>query len=123
VSKILLDANLSYRTANFLRDRFGFDAVTVEDLISRDAKDEDVVELAIATGRTIVSFDLGFGRLYFRRSHGRCGIIILRLSNQRVDATNRTLEDLFGSPLHASVDFSRSQVIVDDLKIRVSTLP
>jgi predicted nuclease of predicted toxin-antitoxin system len=64
LSRLLLDANLSPETREHLVARHGLDVV---DLITRrqaGLSDADVVALAKAEGRVIVTFDLDFGEIY-----------------------------------------------------------
>lgn len=58
--RLLLDANMSPRTSQFLVDRFGYDA---ESLISRGQghlTDTEVARIAIQEGRVILTFDLDY---------------------------------------------------------------
>jgi predicted nuclease of predicted toxin-antitoxin system len=58
--KLLIDENLPPRLAGLLNDA-GHDAVHVRDLGAAEASDPQVIDLALAEGRIIVSADTDFG--------------------------------------------------------------
>jgi predicted nuclease of predicted toxin-antitoxin system len=60
--KLLIDENLPPRLADLLTDA-GHDAVHVRDLDAAGASDPQLIDLALADGRTIVSADTDFGAL------------------------------------------------------------
>jgi predicted nuclease of predicted toxin-antitoxin system len=88
--RFLLDANLSPETAAYLRD-FGFDA---KSLIEEDLgflEDAAVAALVRKERRTLVTFDLDFGEIYYFSSKKKFGVIVLRLDDQRVESVNEIL--------------------------------
>ncbi len=92
MSRLLLDANLSPETREHLATRHGLDAA---DLITRrqaGISDAEVVELAKAEGRVIVTFDLDFGEIYHFAERGQIGVIVLRLDDQTVESVDRVLD-------------------------------
>ena len=112
---------MSPRTSVFLTDTFGFDAT---DLMTRGLahlQDPEVIELARAEGRIILTFDLDFGRLYHRYEHGQIGIIILRLSLPTVNAVNNLLLRWFRDPATANLPLERSLVVIDSNRVRISS--
>lgn len=66
MNRCLLDANLAPRTATFLIATFGFDVVALLDLGLAHVDDDEVIAIAKREQRVIITFDLGFGRLYHR---------------------------------------------------------
>jgi predicted nuclease of predicted toxin-antitoxin system len=52
----VVDANLSPRLAEFLRDA-GHDAVHVRDIGLRTASDDEIIDYAISTDRIVISHD------------------------------------------------------------------
>lgn len=71
--------------------------------------------------RILVTFNVDFGRLFHRYERGLVGIIVLRLADQTVASANRALERLFTDPAAEALVFERSLVIVDEIRIRVTT--
>lgn len=120
MTRFLLDANISPRTAAFLVDEFGIDVATVTELLPPDAPDEEVVELAIRERRVVITFDVGFGKLYYRYQRGRVGVIVLRLANQSVASVNIVLGRFFADPMSDTIPLDRSLVVIDEARIRVT---
>lgn len=88
---LLLDANLSPLTAEYLRN-CGYDVVSLYDIGKHTVSDPDVVGLARAQKRIVVTFDQDFGEMYYRQSNAAFGAIVLRTKNQTVEYTNLFLE-------------------------------
>lgn len=123
MTRILLDANLSPRTAQFLAERFKFDVVALSTLGLSHLDDFEVIAQARMDSRIVVTFDVDFGRLFHRYERGQGGIIVLRLADQSVASVNRALERLFIDPVVDAITLERSLVIVDESRIRVITEP
>lgn len=119
--RLLLDADLSPKCAAFLVEAFGFDAVSVYDVMPPDTPDEVVAGYAAVHGRLVITFDVGFGELFYRFERGRLGVIVLRISDQMAEPTDLALKRPFESPESKAAAYRRSLVIVDDRRIRVST--
>lgn len=120
--RLLLDANVSPKCAVQLAEAYGFDAVSVYDVLAADAADEAIAEYAAARRPVVITVDVGFGVLFYRFERGRLGVIVLRIAHQMAASTNRSLDRLFKSPESASPAFTRSFIIVDDRRIRISTV-
>ena len=115
--KLLLNANLSHETASFLRN-LGFDALCLLEEGLGTITDEEVVELAKKESRIIITFDLDFGQLYHFREEGEVGIVILRLKDQTVEATNAVLERFFEDFEGEEAQLQKSLVIVEEDRYR-----
>jgi predicted nuclease of predicted toxin-antitoxin system len=121
VSKFLLDANLSPKTAVFLSESFGLDAVHQRDVLPDSPKDEEIIALAKREGRIIITFDKGFGERYYHLERGQLGIIILRLRNQRRLAVEQTLTRFFQEQA-SGIALDTSLVTIEGATVRV-TIP
>lgn len=75
--KLLIDNALSPVVAETLRER-GFDAVHVRDRELHAAPDEDVLDLAAAEERVLVSADTDFGAILAARGAARPSVVLLR---------------------------------------------
>lgn len=75
--RLLVDANLSHRVAELLRDAH-HDAVHVRDVGLRHASDAEILEAAVAQDRIIVSEDTDFGALLAHRAQTRPSFVLLR---------------------------------------------
>jgi len=115
--KLLLNANLSHETASFLRD-LGFDALCLLEEGLGAITDEEVVELAKKENRIIITFDLDFGQLYHFREEGKIGVVILRLKDQTVEATNAVLGRFFDDFKGKETQLQKSLVIVEEDRYR-----
>lgn len=122
MTKFLLDANLSPRTAQFLGQTFGFDAVSLVALGQGGLPDTAVIALAKAEGRTIITLDLDFGELYYQQEAGSVGVIIVRLRNETRSAVETALARFFHTT-DATIDLDRSLVIIEEARIRVVRPP
>lgn len=79
--KFLLDANISPETAVFLRS-LGIDVKSLTAAGLGGLEDEAVMVLARKERRTLITFDLDFGELYYFSAGKNFGVIILRLEDQ-----------------------------------------
>lgn len=116
--KLLLDANLSPETREYLIETFLFDVI---DLITENKSglsDEEIVLFAKKERRIIVTFDLDFGEIYHFKEKGKIGVIILRLEDQTVESVNKTLYKFFSSYVK-SVNLSKSLVVLKEDKMRI----
>jgi predicted nuclease of predicted toxin-antitoxin system len=115
---LLLDANLSPATRQYLVARFGFDVVALISSPQRAFRDEAVVALAQEQQRVIVTFDRDFGEIYHFRERGKVGIIVLYLEDQTVESVNRRLERFFASESF-DIDLDRTLVLLEEDRIRI----
>lgn len=76
----VVDANLSPRLAEFLRDA-GHDAVHVRDIGMRAASDDEIIDYAISTDRIVISHDTDFGTLLAYRELSKPSFILIRSSD------------------------------------------
>jgi predicted nuclease of predicted toxin-antitoxin system len=75
--KLLVDENLPPRVADLLAE-VGHDAVHVRNLDAAGASDPEIIELAIADTRTIVSADTDFGALLAATGATAPSVILVR---------------------------------------------
>ena len=77
---LLLDENLPHSVATKLRT-VGFDVSTVADLQAGGAGDSEVLRLAAAARRVLVTRDLDFSDILRFPLGTHCGIVVIRLPN------------------------------------------
>ena len=75
--KLLIDENLPPRIADLLVD-IGHDAVHVRDLDAPGASDPEIIALALADARTIISADTDFGALLAASAATGPSVILVR---------------------------------------------
>ena len=115
--KFLLDSNLSWETAEFLKN-LGYNVKTARELNLGQAEDIEIAKFAQKYKRIIVTLDLDFGEIYYFGYPSVVGIIVLRLENQTIESVNRSLEILLASTKLGPKIFQNSLIIFDGVKIR-----
>lgn len=119
--RFLVDANLSFRFAEYLRDG-GHDAVHVSDVGLLFAEDAEILRRARDEARVIVSNDTDFGTLLARQGGSGPSFVLLRqLQDRKADA----LAALLLANLEAVADDLRAGAIVTvtPRHLRVRPLP
>jgi len=115
--KLLLNANLSPKTAEFLR-KLGFDVKCLLEEGLGSITDDQVINIAKKEKRVIVTFDLDFGEIYHFREEGRLGIIVVRLKNQTVESVNKALKKFF-KDIGSNLDqLSKGLTVVEERRYR-----
>ncbi len=119
---LLADENLHPRVVQGLRER-GLDVVTVVDRGRGGADDHDVLQLAAAEGRVVLTHDSDFGQLAIQNGLPTAGIIYLRPGHISPEFVLETLDavaalDLDGDGPFLIVAARRGA----DLRIRVRRL-
>lgn len=116
--KLLLDANLSSRTAVFLRT-LGFDVISMVEEGLVFLPDEHIMNRAIAEDRIVITNDLDFAHLWYFKCRGEAGVIHLRLKDQFVDSVNNALKTFFKKISKTNRDISHDLVIIKEKSMRI----
>ena len=95
--KFLLDANVEYRIAIFLRS-FQHDVKTIAHDFSSQLADHEVLAIATQEQRVLLTNDRDFGELIFHHHHPHCGVILFRFKNtkdmsQKLAMLTKALQD------------------------------
>lgn len=80
--RFLIDANLSPKIANLLKDK-GHDAVHVLDINFHKATDQEIIELAVSEDRVIITSDHDFSRILSQSKAIRPSLIFIKGMNHR----------------------------------------
>jgi predicted nuclease of predicted toxin-antitoxin system len=108
--KFLLDADMPRSSAKAIRS-LGFDVEDVRDLGMRYAKDQEIIDFALKTGRVVITRDLDYGEILRYPQHP--GAIILRLPTGFVaKEVNEALLDFLSS---ANNDVLQNAIIIVEL--------
>jgi predicted nuclease of predicted toxin-antitoxin system len=118
MARYLVDANLSPKVAEYLSDQRGHDAISLIVIGRQHIPDSEVVAMAIAEKRIIVTLDNGFGETYFKREPGQFGVMLMRLGDQATVAVIAALDRFFNQELDPEVH-ARSLVILSESTIRI----
>lgn len=89
--KLLLDQNLSPKTASFLRS-LGWETRDIRELGKSGASDSEIYDLAKAEGWILMTFDLDFSRR-FMADKQLPGLILLRIYPQTHEVLHPILRD------------------------------
>jgi predicted nuclease of predicted toxin-antitoxin system len=79
--KFIVDECTGIAVAQFLRKQ-GFDAVSVSEE-SAQTGDLDILRRAVAEQRIVITNDKDFGDMVFRDNQHHCGVLLLRLGDDR----------------------------------------
>ena len=115
----LLDANLSPETAYFLRS-YGY---MIKSLLEQDLgniDDQEVANIARQEKCILITFDLDFGEMQYFASNKQFGVIVLRLSDQRVENVNRTLLNFLERYSHILRKEWKILVVLTETEVRIS---
>ena len=108
--KFLLDADMPRSSAEAIRS-LGFDVQDVRDIGMRYAKDQEIIDFALETGRVVITRDLDYGEILRYPRHP--GAIILRLPTGFIaKEVNETLMDFLNS---AKNDIFQNAIIIVEL--------
>jgi predicted nuclease of predicted toxin-antitoxin system len=75
--KFIIDVGVGYLVDQWLVQN-GYDVISVRDL-NPSMDDEDILSLAVAEDRMVVTMDKDFGELVYKEGSLHAGILILRL--------------------------------------------
>jgi predicted nuclease of predicted toxin-antitoxin system len=116
--KILADENVDRPLVEWLRQA-GHDVSSVAELHpGRD--DSDVLAAATADDRIVITFDLDYGGLVYRRGIGAAGVVLLRLRSESADRMLSLFRERWPAIEKAA---SGNFVVVTNRRLRIRPLP
>ncbi|HBY60719.1 MAG TPA: hypothetical protein DEH78_12910 [Solibacterales bacterium] len=116
--KFVADENFPRDALRLLRQS-GFDVASIAET-HPGLPDTEVLGIASAEGRTLLTFDKDFGSLAFRQGlPASCGVILFRTSS----LTPTEIAGLAIATLQSGVAWAGHFCVVNDRKIRVTPLP
>ena len=91
--KFIVDECIGHSVAEWLKQS-NYDAISIyDDLPGMD--DASVLEKAFFENRIPITSDKGFGEMIFKSKRHHCGVILLRLENEKLSNKIRVLKSLF----------------------------
>ncbi len=118
--KFIADIHISPQTVESLAER-GYIINRVNEFISFNAKDEEILDLALREESTIIIQDLDFSSLLAKRGMSKPSVITLRINIVKPDRVTKILEMIL--PQIESELNRGSIVIVEEDRIRIRKLP
>jgi predicted nuclease of predicted toxin-antitoxin system len=120
VVKFLLDANLSPKVARYLVEEFDFDIVSLQGKRLGELPDHEVIRLALAEQRVIITLDRDFSDYYLASPGRSVGIVYLDLPNALRNNPDiiRILSDFFAHQA-TNIDLELSMVVIREDTIEI----
>jgi predicted nuclease of predicted toxin-antitoxin system len=116
--RFVLDENIDLPLVDLLRER-GHDVTAVAVDYAQSIGDTQVLEIARAEGRILITNDKDFGALIFQRQLPHAGVILFRLRDEDIRFKIARLEAVLTR--HAEDLVARAYIVVTDRRIRVRT--
>ena len=114
--RFLLDENVDLPLADYLRE-VGHDVTAVALNYTRSIADRQVLEIARAEGRILITNDSDFGALIYQRQLPHTGVIFFRLRDESIPFKIARLEAVL--TLHVEALAVGAYIVVTDRRIRV----
>lgn len=118
--RLIIDMNLSPVTAIFLR-KHGHDAWHLLERQMHRLSDEEIVELAQAESRCIITEDLDFGRILSLQRLRHPSVVIIRLGNTTNEIINAALAPVLEDNADALI--AGAILVIEPDGVRVRSLP
>lgn len=112
--RFVVDECVGPKVAAWLRGE-GHDVLSIYDE-ARGLPDDDVLELAVAQQRILVTADKGFGEKVYRCFRTHRGVILLRLEDERFPAKIRALRRALD---HYGDELAESYVVITEATMRL----
>jgi predicted nuclease of predicted toxin-antitoxin system len=109
--KFLTDENMPPRAVEWLKNR-GLDVFDIKKEGLGGTLDEDILPIAEAQNRVIITQDSDLGTILFRLGLQKSGVIFLRPGHVSSQQTIESLEKLFSADIDAKIPF----ILVGDAK-------
>jgi predicted nuclease of predicted toxin-antitoxin system len=115
---LLANENIPAAAVEALR-REGHDVVWVADGVS-SAADSDVLQIAYAENRTVLTFDKDFGELAFRaKLPASSGVVLFRIASVNAAMAAETI----AAAMRSRTDWAGHFSVVENDRVRMTPLP
>lgn len=119
-ARFLLDANLSPKVGRFLTTQLHLDVFSLQGQRLGQLPDHEIIRMARASGRVIITLDRDFAEYYARTERPNIGIIYLDLPNslRTIPDINRLLAEFFRQ-VAVSVDLEHALVTLTEHEVQI----
>src|SRR4051794_32424004 len=114
--KFLLDENVDLPLADYLNEH-EHDATAIASDYTRSIKDQEVLQIAVAEGRILITYDKDFGELIYKQHLEHAGVIFFRLRDEDIPFKISRLEAVLTD--HSEDLANAAYLVVTDKRIRV----
>jgi len=114
--RFLLDENVDLPLADHLKAQ-GHDVTAVATDYARSINDDEVLQIARADHRILITNDKDFGALIYQQRLEHTGVIFFRLRDEDVPTKIARLDEVLAD--HAEALADAAYVVVTDRRIRV----
>lgn len=111
--KLLLNANLSHESAEFL-ETLGYEAKTVAQFGLAKKTDQKIARFAQKKGYIIITHDMDFGEMYFLSPNFSLRVVILKLPNQTIEEVNKALKHITQSKIFELMESNKQILVIYD---------
>jgi len=118
--KFIADIHISTQTVKSLTDK-GYKIKRVTEFLKPNAKDEEILDLALREDSAIITQDLDFSALLVKRGVNKPSVITLRVNMAKPANITEILEKVL--PQIESEINKGSIIIVEEERIRIRKLP
>ena len=119
-ARFLLDANLSPKVGRFLTQQLQLDVFSLQGQRLGQLPDHEVIRMARATGRVIITFDGDFAEFFHRTQRPNIGSIYLDLPNRlRTTPHINRLPATFLREHAEGVDLEHALVVITEQAVRI----
>jgi predicted nuclease of predicted toxin-antitoxin system len=119
---IIADENIHIETVYRFRE-WGLQMDSIRERNLRGSTDEQIVALAEAEGKVILTHDSDFGRIIYASQSIKTGIIFIRPGHIDYTLVIQTVEAILATDLNASIPFMLvAERTGNDIKIRLRIL-
>ncbi|TET15064.1 MAG: hypothetical protein E3J77_03020 [Actinobacteria bacterium] len=118
--KFIADIHISPQTVKSLTNK-GYKIKRVTEFLKPNAKDEEILDLALREGSAIITQDLDFSALLAKRGVNKPSVITLRVNMTKPANITEILERVL--PQIESEINKGSIIIVEEGRIRIRKLP
>ena len=114
--KFLVDECVGLSVANWLRQN-NYDAISIYDDIT-GINDDLVLKKALQENRILITCDKDFGEMIFKNKKQHCGVLFLRLFNEKPSNKINVLKSILKNH---STDLLGNFVVVTEQTVRIIT--
>jgi predicted nuclease of predicted toxin-antitoxin system len=114
---VLADVHISPWTVVALRSQ-GYDILRITDLLPATTSDTEILELARAEGKVVLTQDLDFSMLVALSNYGLPSLITLRLSSAKPNVVAQRLLDILPAVETELVEGAAITITNDSVRVR-----